>query len=79
MLYNVTSLQDSDFNFTVCANNDSELINAIAETVDDRCSEDYYNDTTLDDYNGSTWQVHELGEPFKVELSISRKVSGKRC
>lgn len=56
MLYNVTSLRDSDFNFTVCANNDSELINAIAETIDNRCS-----DNTLDDYNGSTWQVCELG------------------
>lgn len=79
MLYNVTSLQDSDFNFTVCANNDNELINAIAETVDDRCNENYYDDTTLDDYDGSTWQVRELGEPFEVELSISRKISGKRC
>lgn len=78
MLYNVTSLQDSDFNFTVCANNDSELINAIAETIDNTCSEDYYSDDTLDDYNGSTWQVCELGEPFKVELSISRKIDGKR-
>lgn len=79
MLYNVTSLQDSDLNFTVHANNDSELINAIAETIDDRCNEDYYNDVTLDDYDGSTWQVRELGEPFEVELSISRKISGKRC
>lgn len=79
MLYNVTSLQDSDLNFTVCANNDSELINAIAETIDDRCNEDYYDDTTLDDYDGSTWQVRELGEPFEVELSISRKIGGKRC
>lgn len=79
MLYNVTSLQDSDLNFSVCANNDNELINAIAETIDDRCNEDYYDDITLDDYDGSTWQVSELGEPFKVELSISRKISGKRC
>lgn len=79
MLYNVTSLQDSDLNFNVCANNDNELINAIAETIDDRCNEDYYNDITLDDYDGSTWQVRELGELFKVELSISRKISGKRC
>lgn len=79
MLYNVTSLQDSDLNFSVCANNDNELINAIAETIDDRCNEDYYDDTTLDDYDGSTWQVRELGEPFEVELSISRKISGKRC
>lgn len=79
MLYNVTSLQDSDLNFSVCANNDNELINAIAETIDDRCNEDYYDDITLDDYDGSTWQVRELGEPFEVELSISRKISGKRC
>lgn len=79
MLYNVTSLQDIDLNFSVCANNDNELINAIAKTIDDRCNEDYYDDTTLDDYDGSTWQVRELGEPFEVELSISRKISGKRC
>lgn len=79
MWYNVTSLQYSDLNFTVRANNDSELINAIAETIDDRCNEDYYDDRTLDDYDGSTWQVRELGEPFGVELSISRKISGKRC
>ena len=78
MLYDVTHSQDSDLNFTVCANNDSELINAIAETIDDRCNEDYYDDRTLDDYDGSTWQVRELGEPFEVELSISRKISGKR-
>lgn len=79
MWYNVTSLQNSDLNFTVRANNDSELINVIAETIDDRCNEDYYDDRTLDDYDGSTWQVRELGEPFEVELSISRKISGKRC
>lgn len=78
MLYDVTFSQDSDLNFTVCANNDSELINAIAETIDDKCYEDAYSDVTLDDYDGSTWQVRELGEPFKVELSISRKISGKR-
>lgn len=78
MLYNVTHSQDSDLNFTVCANNDSELINAIAEAIDDKCYEDAYSDDTLDDYDGSTWQVRELGEPFKVVLSISRKISGKR-
>lgn len=49
MLYDVTCSQDSDLNFTVCANNDSELANAIASAIDNRCSEDYYNDTTLDD------------------------------
>lgn len=79
MLYDVTHSQDSNLNFTVCANNDSELINAIAKAIDDKCYEDAYSDTTLDDYDGSTWQVRELGEPFEVELSISRKISGKRC
>lgn len=79
MLYNVTHSQDSDLNFTVCANNDSELINAIAEAIDDRCCDDYYSDTSLDDYDGSTWRVRELGEPFNIELSISRKIGGKRC
>lgn len=78
MLYDVTHSQDSDLNFTVCANNDSELINAIAEAIDDKCYEDAYSDATLDDYDGSTWQVRELGEPFKVVLSINRKISGKR-
>lgn len=78
MLYDVTHSQDSDLNFTICANNDSELINAIAEAIDDKCYEDDYSDATLDDYDGSIWQVRELGEPFKVELSISRKISGKR-
>ena len=78
MLYDVTHSQDSDLNFTVCANNDSELINAIAEAIDDKCYEDAYSDATLDDYDGSTWQVRELGEPFKVMLSINRKISGKR-
>ena len=79
MLYDVTSSQNSDLNFTVCANNDSELINAIAEAIDDKCYEDDYSDATLDDYDGSIWQVRELGEPFKIELSISRKIGGKRC
>lgn len=78
MLYNVICSEDTDLDFTVCANNDSELANAIAEAIDVKCDEDYYNDSTLDDYNGSTWQVRELGEPFKVVLSISRKISGKR-
>lgn len=79
MLYDVTCSQNTDLNFTVCANNDNELINAIAEAIDDRCYEDAYSDATLDDYNGSTWQVRELGEPFNIELSISRKIGGKRC
>lgn len=78
MLYDVTHSQDSDLNFTVCANNDSELVNAIAEAIDVKCDEDYYNNITLDDYDGSVWQVRKLGEPFKVELSISRKIGGKR-
>ena len=77
MLYNVTYSKDADLNFTVCANNDIELINAIAEAIDEYY-EDSYSDMTLDDYNGSIWQVRELGEPFKIELSISRKIGGKR-
>ena len=51
----------------------------IAEAIDDKCYEDAYGDATLDDYDGSIWQVRELGEPFKIELSISRKIGGKRC
>ena len=78
MLYNVMCTDDTDLDFTVCANSDSELANAIAEAIDVKCDEDYYNDRTLDDYDGSVWQVRELGEPFKVELSISRKIGGKR-
>lgn len=79
MLYNVTCVNDGDLNFTVSANNDSELINAIAEAIDAECDENYYDDITLDNYDGSIWQVRELGEPFKIELSISRKIDGKRC
>lgn len=79
MLYDVKQSQNYDRHFTVCANNDSELINAIAEVVDDKCYEDAYSDVTLDDYDGSVWEVRELGEPFKIELSISRKICGKRC
>lgn len=77
MLYNVTYSKDADLNFTVCANNDIELMNAIAEAIDEYY-EGSYSDMTLDDYNGSIWQVRELGEPFKIELSISRKIGGKR-
>ena len=77
MLYNVTYSKDADLNFTVCANNDIELMNAIAEAIDEYY-EVSYSDMTLDDYNGSIWQVRELGEPFKIELSISRKIGGKR-
>lgn len=76
MLYDVKLSQNYDRHFTVCANNDSELINAIAEAIDAECDEDYI---TLDDYDGSIWEVRELGEPFKIELSISRKIGGKRC
>lgn len=79
MLYDVKPSQNYDRHFTVCANNDSELINAIAEAIDAECDEDYYDDITLDDYDGSIWEVRELGEPFKIELSISRKIGGKRC
>ena len=77
MLYNVTYSKDADLNFTICANNDSELINALAEAIDEYY-EDAYSGTTLDDYNGSIWQVRELGEPFNIELSVSRKIDGKR-
>lgn len=65
MLYNVMCTDDTDIDFTVCANNDSELVNAIAEAIDVKCDEDYYNNITLDDYDGSVWQVRKLGEPFK--------------
>lgn len=64
MLYNAMCSEDTDLDFTVCANNDSELVNAIAEAIDVKCDENYYNDSTLDDYDGSVWQVRELGEPF---------------
>lgn len=77
MLYDVTYSKDADLRFTVCANNDSELINAIAESIDEYY-DDSYSGMTLDDYDGSVWQVRELGEPFKVELSICRKIGGKR-
>ena len=77
MLYDVTHSKNADLNFTVCANNDSELMNAIAEAIDEYY-EDSYSGITLDDYNGSVWQVRELGEPFNIELSVSRKVDGKR-
>lgn len=45
-------LDDYD-NFIVEA--DSELINAIAEAIDAECDEGYYDDITLDDYDGSIW------------------------
>lgn len=77
MLYDVTYSKDADLHFIVCANNDSELINAIAESIDEYY-DDSYSGMTLDNYDGSVWQVRELGEPFKVELSISRKIGGKR-
>lgn len=40
MLYDVKLSQNYDRHFTVCANNDSELINAIAEAIDAECDED---------------------------------------
>ena len=78
MLYDVQKFQNADRHFTICANNDSELIDALAEAIDAECDEEYYGDITLDDYDGSIWEVRELGEPFKIELSISRKIDGKR-
>lgn len=77
MLYDVTHSKNADLNFTICANNDSELINALAEAID-AYYEDAYSGITLDDYNGSIWQVRELSEPFNIELSVSHKISGKR-
>lgn len=79
MLYDVKQSQNYDRHFTVCANNDSELINAIAEAIDAECDEDYYGDITLDDFDGSIWEVRELGELSKIKLSISRKIDGERC
>lgn len=53
MLYDVKQSHNADRHFTVCANNDSELINAIAEAIDDECNKNYYDDITLDDYDSS--------------------------
>ena len=73
----ITHFHDDDFAFVVRANNDTELINAIATVVEEHyCNDDC--DTTLDDFDSSVWQVRELGENFDVELSICRKISGKR-
>ena len=70
---------DDDNCFVVRADNDNELLNAIAEVLEYKCDKDDYSDMTLDDYDGSRWQVRELGEEFEVELEISRKIGGKRC
>lgn len=73
----ITRFHDEDFAFVVRANNDTELVNAIATVVEEHyCNDDY--DTTLDDYDDSGWQVRELGDNFKIELSIKREISGKR-
>ena len=69
---------EDDICFVVNADNDQELINAIATAIERKCGEDDYGETILDDYDGSTWQVRELGENFKVELEITRKIGGKR-
>lgn len=69
---------EDDICFVVNADNDQELINAIATAIERKCDEDDYGEMTLDDYDGSTWQVRELGENFEVELEISRKIGGKR-
>lgn len=71
-------LYEDDVCFIVRADNDKELITAIAANIENKCYEDDYSDATLDDYDGSCWQVRELGENFEVELEISRKISGKR-
>lgn len=72
----VTRFGDDDFTFVVRADNDQELANAIAEVLDDydnvNCS------GPLEDWDGSGWKVRELNEPFNLELSICRKISGKR-
>lgn len=73
----ITRFHDDDFAFVVRANDDTELINAIATVVEEHYCNDNY-DTTLDDFDNSVWQVRELGENFDVELSICRKISGKR-
>lgn len=73
----VTRFYDDDFAFVVRADNDQELVKAIANVVENMyCNDDY--DTTLDDYDGSRWQVRELGDNFEIELSICRKIGGKR-
>lgn len=69
---------EDDTYFVVNADNDQELINAIATAIENKCDEDDYGEMTLDDYDGSVWQVRELGENFEVELEVSRKIGGKR-
>lgn len=71
-------LYKDDVCFVVNASSDQELINAIAAAIENKCDEDDYSDATLDDYDGSHWQVRELGENFEIELEISRKIGGKR-
>lgn len=69
---------EDDICFVVSADNDQELVTAIAAALENKCYEDGYDDVTLDDYDDSVWQVRELGENFEVELAISRKIGGKR-
>lgn len=71
-------LYEDDVCFVVNASSDQELINAIATAIENKCDEDDYGETTLDDYDGSVWQVRELDENFEVELEVSRKIGGKR-
>lgn len=81
MLYLVsefTRIDEDDVCFVVNANNDQELVNAIAVVIENKCYEDDYSDMTLDDYDGSVWQVRELGENFEIELEVSCKIGGKR-
>ena len=64
-----SSLDDYE-NFIVEAENEDNLAAAIvAERIDDLGAAEL---------NGSVWRVRELGENFDVELSICRKISGKR-
>lgn len=75
----ITHFDSEDGCFVVRANNDEELANAIAYFVDSNYCDKYNYGNTLEDYNGSAWTVRELGEEFKIELNIERKISGKRC
>lgn len=75
----VTPFGSEDGCFVVRANNDEELANAIVSFIESNYCDNYDYDSTIEDYDGSAWVVRELGEEFKIELNIERKVSGKRC
>lgn len=75
----ITHFDSEDGCFVVRANNDEELTNAIVSFIESHYCDNYDYDTALEDYDGSAWVVRELGEEFKIELNIERKISGKRC